>query len=69
MIITRAARDEFEEIRRFYHSVIDAFQNAEYRPMWKKDIYPAPEQIRENLEENSFYIGRENGLSPMRVRK
>ena len=59
MIIIRAKENEYEAIRQFYYSVIEAVKNAEYKPMWQKDIYPSPEQIQTALAEQTLYYGLE----------
>ena len=60
MIITKALPEEYQEVRSFYHSVIDSFQDAPYRPMWEKDIYPSPEELWTAITEGSLFIGRLN---------
>ena len=44
MVISKAARDEYESVRSFYHSMIDALEGTKYHPKWQKDIYPAQEE-------------------------
>ena len=61
MIIERAKPEDFRSVRQFYHSLIDAMQGTEYHPMWQKDIYPAPEDLRSALEEGCLYVGMEEG--------
>ena len=58
MQITKALPEEYPEVRKFYHSLIDAIQDAQYRPMWQKDIYPAPEDLRSAIGEGTLFIGR-----------
>ena len=43
MKIIRAAGDQYEAVRGFYHSMIDAMAGSTVYVGWKKDIYPAPE--------------------------
>ena len=64
MIITKALSEEYPEVRLFYHSVIDAFQDAPYRPMWEKDIYPSPEELQSAIAEGTLFIGRIDSNSP-----
>ena len=61
MEIYQAKPDEYPEIRGFYHSLIDALEGAEYTPAWKKDIYPAPEDLRNAIARGWLFYGRENG--------
>ena len=58
MQITKGLPEEYTEVRRFYHSLIDAIEDAQYRPMWQKDIYPAPEDLHYAIEKETLYIGR-----------
>ena len=58
MIISIAPRDAFQEVRAFYHSLIDALEGSPYHPMWQKDIYPAPAELQSALDEQSLYFGR-----------
>ena len=58
MQIVQALPEEYPEVRRFYHSLIDAIQDAPYHPKWQKDIYPAPEDLRRAIDKGTLYIGR-----------
>ena len=58
MIISKAYREEYDSVRSFYHSLIDALEGTEYHPMWQKDIYPAPEDLQSAIEAGELYIGR-----------
>ena len=57
MRITKAAPGQFREVRAFYHSLIDALEGKPYHPMWEKDIYPAPDQLRRAVEGQTLYLG------------
>ena len=58
MTISKAEPEEYESVRSFYHSLIDALEGTKYHPMWQKDIYPAPEDLREAVEGRKLYVGR-----------
>ena len=58
MVISKAARDEYESVRSFYHSMTDALEGTKYHPKWQKDIYPAPEDMRDAIDRGELYIGR-----------
>ena len=58
MEITTASTEEYQEVRLFYHSLIDAFQDSPYHPLWQKDVYPSPEDIKNAIDENSLFVGR-----------
>ncbi len=57
MIINKTSTEDFQEVRSFYHSLIDSFQNLPYHPMWKKDIYPSTDDIQIAIEEGTLFIG------------
>ena len=50
-----------EEVRAFYHALIDAMRGAKYSPGWKKDIYPSPEELKAALRAGTLYTGRIRG--------
>ncbi len=60
MIISKVSMEMYPEVRLFYHSLIDALE-GEYRPMWQKDIYPSPEDLKQAISEGTLYTGCENG--------
>ncbi len=61
MKIIKAELDQFQEIRKFYFAVIDGIGDARDSVGWKKDIYPAPEFLKESLENGELYIAVEEG--------
>ena len=61
MIIQRAEKEEYEQIRSFYYEVIDGFAGRDYHPGWEKDVYPDPVELRELLEKGELYAGRPDG--------
>lgn len=58
MIISKATLEEYNSVRHFYHSLIEALEGTKYHPMWQKDIYPAPEELKNAIEAGELYIGR-----------
>lgn len=62
MEIILAASNQYEEVRAFYHSLIDAMESSgsPYLPGWKKDIYPSPEFLMKSITCGELYIGCEN---------
>ncbi len=40
MQIRTANSRDYSNVRDFYYVLIDAMEDAEYKPGWKKDIYP-----------------------------
>ena len=58
MVISKAARDEYESVRFFYHPMTDALEGTKYHPNWQKDIYTAQEDLRDAIDKGELYIGR-----------
>ena len=58
MVISKAARDEYESVRFFYYSMTDALEGTKYHPKWQKDIYTAQEDLRDAIDKGELYIGR-----------
>lgn len=56
MTVTRAMEDQFESVRRFYHSLIDAMAEGPSYVKWQKDIYPAPEFLEDSIRNGELYI-------------
>ena len=54
--IVKANEDQYEAVRSFYHSLIDALKGSRYDIGWEKDIYPAPEFLKESIESGELYI-------------
>ncbi len=57
--ITRADKNSFEEVRRFYHSLIDSLKPEQRHVGWKKDVYPSPEFLRSSIDNGEMYLCRE----------
>ena len=58
IIIKKASPEEYDTVRSFYHSLIDALEGTKYHPKWQKDIYPAPDDLKSAIEADELYIGR-----------
>ncbi len=54
--IKNAMPQEYELVRSFYHSLIDALVGSEYGAGWEKDIYPSPEFLKESIDKQELYI-------------
>ena len=48
--IKKARPEEYDKIRYFYYSLIDALEGTRYHPKWQRDVYPAPEELRAAVE-------------------
>ncbi|MBR5618966.1 MAG: GNAT family N-acetyltransferase, partial [Clostridia bacterium] len=57
MRIEKAAISQYPDVRSFYHSLIDGIADLPYGAGWKKDIYPAPEYLKESIRDGNLYIG------------
>ena len=56
MIITPATPDQYDSVRAFYHSMIDAMASSTVYVGWKKDIYPAPGFLKESIQMGELYL-------------
>lgn len=56
-----ADSSDYSNVRDFYYSLIDAMEDAEYKPGWEKDIYPTQEFLIRSIESNELYIGEMDG--------
>ena len=59
--IRAAAGCDLERVMDFYHSLIDAMKDAEYKPGWKKGIYPTRESIADYIAAGELCIGESDG--------
>ena len=61
MEIKKAMPEDFDAVRLFYYSLIDALEGTEYHPLWQKDIYPAQEDLRTAIQAGELYMGFADG--------
>ena len=61
MKIIKAKPEDYPKTRLFYHSVIDVIQGQKYLPGWRKDIYPDPDDIKQEIAEGCLYYGLVDG--------
>ena len=59
--IRLADNDDYTAVRDFYYLLIDGFQDAEFKPGWKKDIYPSQEFLHDSINRQQLYIGEADG--------
>lgn len=62
MTIIKAVPEQYEEVRSFYHSLIDAMADSTVYVGWQKDIYPAPEFLADSIRNGELYFVLEDGL-------
>lgn len=63
MKLTQATCSQFDEVRTFYHHLIDMMENEPYGPEWKKEIYPTNEQLFEAIQKKQlFYVKLDNEI-------
>ena len=61
MIIIKAETDQFETVRNFYHSMIDAMSGATVYVGWQKDVYPSSEFLADSIRKGELYLVLEDG--------
>ena len=62
MFEVRVARvDELDNVRNFYHGLIDDSLGRNFGPNWQKDIYPSPELLQHSIKNGGIFIGEDNG--------
>ena len=59
MLITEAKPEQFQAVRAFYHSFIDGIASLPYGAGWIKDVYPAPEYLRDFIRAGNLFLARE----------
>lgn len=59
--IRRAESTEYEKVRDFYYALIDAMQNSEYHPKWRKGIYPENEYMEAAVRNGEMYLTEADG--------
>lgn len=59
--VRSANKNDFERICLFYYSMIDDMQNNEYKPGWKKGIYPTTELLHDSINCGELFIGELDG--------
>lgn len=57
MRIEKASMTSFDQIRQFYHSLIDTMKEYGLRITWEKDVNPSPEFLKKSIEDGCFYTG------------
>ena len=50
--------DDYTSVRDFYFSLIDAMEDAEFKPGWQKDVYPTQEFLIKSIKNDELYIGK-----------
>lgn len=55
-----ANTEDYATVRDFYYSLIDAMDNAMYKPGWKKDVYPTQEFLIQSIQNKELYIAEIN---------
>ncbi len=61
MEIIKAKEDQYEAVRDFYYSMIDAMVFEPFSVGWKKDIYPDPEFMEGSIRNGEMYLAVEDG--------
>jgi len=62
LIEIRIANDkEYEQVRDFYYLLIDAMRDQEYKPGWKRDVYPTQDFLIGSIKNKELFVGEYNG--------
>ena len=61
MRIKQAEESQFQAVRAFYHDVIDAVGDSRDSVGWKKDVYPAPDLLREAIRGGELFLMEDTG--------
>ena len=56
LTIRTADINDFENVMDFYHDLIDDMQDIEFRPKWKKDVYPTRQFIYDAIVKNELFV-------------
>ncbi len=68
MEIKAATLEDYPRVRDFYYSLIDAMEEAEYKPGWERDVYPTREFLLDSIENSQlFYMELEEGIAACMV--
>ena len=59
MNIRKATPEQYQDVRSFYHSMIDALAGFPHTVGWKKDIYPSPQFLKESIDAGNLFIATE----------
>lgn len=57
LIIRNADLSEYQAVRAFYYSLIDAVEGKERYFKWQKEVYPASKDIKAAIEARTLFIG------------
>ncbi len=55
MELKMAQRQDYNRIRAFYHTLIDAMADADFKPGWEKDVYPSRDLLRTSILNRELY--------------
>lgn len=59
MPIRKAEPNQFQAVRELYYDIIDAVGDSKDSVGWKKDIYPAPDFLRDSIRRGELFIAEE----------
>ena len=57
--VRKATVDETNAVLAFYHRVIDDMKGTDFDVLWKKNIHPTDDELREAVAQGNLYILRE----------
>ena len=59
--IRPAEAADYPVVRDFYYAVTDEMGDAEFRPGWEKDVYPAQDFLKDSIRRGELYLGYLDG--------
>lgn len=57
--VQRATAEDTDDVLAFYYRVIDDMQGTDFDVLWKKDIHPTDDEIRDAIAQGNLYVLRE----------
>lgn len=54
--IREANMSEFKKIMGFYYALIDRMAELPFNHIWKKDVYPHPDFVKQLIENREFFV-------------
>lgn len=54
--------NDYQDVRSFYDQLIDEMENADFKPGWKKGVYPTDQFLKDSIKDKHLYIVTLNNL-------
>ena len=56
LTIRTACINDYEDVIAFYYNLIDSMKDAEFHPLWEKDVYPTRQYIYDSIVNNELFV-------------